>query len=517
MKMFLKFICCLPILCEEGSRPRRGMDFGASVAGAGGTKKNNRMGGCHVTCGHRLKHGEIGALRCTGAKSMACLAYLPGSHIEQASKKSMAYWGVRAKTGHPVKGNPEWVVNIRNHIVCVWEVCDRFIRICPQVAEKELSFMADDVDDYSSHGTEHSSEGRMQRTRLAVAEGGEGDLATLYAAIATFSRGQAILIEKMTKLERAVQTVQFDMTWVRDDMKAVHQVMERIAECFCDAGEAALDVDIGREELPVDDSPVEHWKGKEAAVDIPKPPSLSASRGEGQSGVDNVPAFNDGGHNPGNHIDVAEVDFQIVDVNPGRSVAAMEGRREWEYARVAQPVLRQTPWEETMINIEKEPLEDESLEAEMSCQSTPLQTPAVGRTMWSDFQTAVRDWPPTSVAATGFEEGWVPTKKGRWDTTEYAKDAAGPTTPAAGPTTPAKGGEYGATNLKFWPLRQGDAGGAEGRGLVASTELIGGATRKGGNGTGRGSGRGRGLPLVNPRFHTQVRPPSPSIPIFVCV
>jgi hypothetical protein len=376
------------------------------------------------------------------------------------------------------------------------------MRTCPQVAEKEVSFTSEDVEAYCSQGTEHSSEGRMERTRPAVAEGGEGDMGTLYAAIATISRGQGILIEKMTMLERAVGTVQFDLTWVRDDVKAVHQVMDRIAECFCDAGEGPLDVDTGRDQVPVEDSPVEHWKEKEPAVDITKTGSPSTSRGDGHSGVDNVPVFMDGAHNPGNDFDVAEVDLHIVSANPGGHTAAVDGRREWEYARVAPPVLRGTPCLETMISIYKEPLESETQFLEMSCQSTPVQTPATGRSMWSDFQTAVRDWPPTSAAATGFEEGWAASKKGRWDTIDHGKDAA-----ISAAT--ATGAEYGGANLKFWPLRQGEPGGAERRGVVASTESIGGAARKGGNGTGRSSGRGRGLPLVSPRFHTQVRRVSP--------
>jgi hypothetical protein len=72
---------------------------------------------------------------------------------------------------------------------------------------------ADDGDDIPSYGSEPSSEGRIQSTRLAMAARGSEDMAALFGAIATFARGQAIVIEKLEFLEKAVGTVQFDMTW----------------------------------------------------------------------------------------------------------------------------------------------------------------------------------------------------------------------------------------------------------------------------------------------------------------
>jgi hypothetical protein len=390
-------------------------------------------------------------------------------------------------------GNSECVGSIKKPWYCVWEVCNRFMSNCPQVAEKEQSYTADDGDDYYTDGSEHSSEVRMEQTRLAVAEGGDGDLGALYAAIATFSRGQAILMEKMSLLERVVGTVQFDMTWVRDDMKAVNQAMEKIAGHVRETGEVEADVQRGREGVSVDVSPLEHWKGKELVADIPKPPSPSTTRGDGPSGGDNAPMLDDGGHNADIYIDGTGVNLDIVNSRTGWSGVGIVGRREWEHARAAMPAMCPTPWTDTTISIDKEPLEDESQQAELSCHSTPMPTPAIGRTMWTDFQSAVRDWPPTTAVATEFTEEWVETKKGRWDMTEYAKGADEPVRAAEGP-------EYAELNSNFMPPRRGGPGQKEGRGGAAQTECPGGGSRKGGNGTGRGSGRGRGLPLVSPRF-----------------
>jgi hypothetical protein len=322
-------------------------------------------------------------------------------------------------------------------------------------------------------------------------------------AIATFARGQAIMMERMSSLERVVGSLQFDMTGVRDDMEAVRKAMDKLAGQVCDTRAGAVDAERGREQVSVDVSPLEHWKGKEPVAGSPKPPSPSSTRGYGHSGGGSAPIPNDGVDDAENHTDNTDVNLDIVNSKTGWSGAGILGRSECPLARAAMAGLWSGPWTDTTVSIEKEPLEDDSHQRQMSSQSTPLSTPAIGRTMWTDFQAAVSDWPPTTAAATGFEEGWVAAKKGRWDMTEYAKAVEDP-------IMPGEGAAYAATNFKFLPLRGGEHGRREGGVVPSPTDCNAGGSRKVGNGTGRGSGRGRGLPLVSPRFHTTVRAGSPS-------
>ena len=44
-------------------------------------------------------------------------------------------------------------------------------------------------------------------------------MSTLIATIAALTRGHAIWVEKLTLLEKVVDTVQVNMTWVCDNMK----------------------------------------------------------------------------------------------------------------------------------------------------------------------------------------------------------------------------------------------------------------------------------------------------------
>jgi hypothetical protein len=370
--------------------------------------------------------------------------------------------------------------------------------MCVGYVQQEQALSADDADDISSYGSEPSSEGRMQSTRLAMAASGSGDMATLFAAIATFARGQAIVTEKLEFLEKAVGTVQFDMTWVRDDMKVVHQVVEKMVDTVYNIHDDAVELDRAREQVSLDASPPLPWRGKEQVADIPKPPSASTSRGDAHYADDNLNICNVGRDVAGNFIEDIHAHMPCTDSHTERNNNTVEGRKELEHARDTLPALCLTPWPEPRVTIEQDLLDEESQQIDFSCQSTQLPTPMTGRHMWSDFAAAVRDWPAPSAVGTGLEEGWVPTKKGRWDTMDYGKDMAG-----AGIVAEAATG--GTLNLNTLPEGRGESARQHGRGpMAAPTSAFAAPSSKGANGTGRGSGRGRGLLDINPRFHNPV-------------
>ena len=370
----------------------------------------------------------------------------------------------------------------------------------PQVAEPDPSLAADEADDVSSYGTGHSSEGFMERTRLAVAASEGADIETLFAAIATFSRGQSIVIEKLALLEKVVGTVQFDMTWVRDDMKSVHQVMERIAGHVCNIKETTAEAERLREQVSVDASPPQPCRGKASADDFEKAPSASTTRGEQQRGDDELPNWNADGNEVGSYVEepVALMLNPVTNMNSVTSPAG--GRGDWGYPRVTSPAVTSPLCQQPRVGEERDALEAESQQIQMSCHSTQIPTPLTGRTMWQDFTAAVRDWPPPTMPAMGTEEGWVTTKRGRWDTMDYGKGGVAP--------------ERAAGILDFVPLNLNallethvGATGMRGGRDVELSKGIAGASNNAGSGTGRGSGRGKRLPEVQPRYHTPVRHP----------
>ena len=92
-------------------------------------------------------------------------------------------------------------------------------------------------DECSSYGTHNSYEGDMEKVVDAPIDGVVETLralkasnATMVASIASIVASQGTVVEKLNSLEKAVVTVQFEMTWVRDDMKGVHTIMEKHTE-----------------------------------------------------------------------------------------------------------------------------------------------------------------------------------------------------------------------------------------------------------------------------------------------
>ena len=368
----------------------------------------------------------------------------------------------------------------------------------PQIAELDPALPQDEDDELSSYGTGNSSEGRMENTRDAVAGSEGGDIETLLSAILTFSRGQAIVIEKLALLERVVGTVQFDMTWVRDDMKAVHQVMERLAEDMCDIRDGTAEVERPREQVSVDASPPQAVGGNGDVEDVTKAPSASTSRGEQQYGGEGVPSWITGGNEGGSYLDETQAPLINPCTNMKSSTALVVGRSDWGYALAPSPGATSPPCQQPRVSADKEPMEEESQQIEMSCQSAQIPTPLTGRTMWQDFTTAVRDWPRPTMPPIEREEGWVATKRGRWDLTDYGKGSA-----ALQGATEVE--DIAAANLNAVLERHVGTLQTLGGRDADPSKCIAGSSKNGGNAAGRGYGRGKRLPEVQPRYHTPVR------------
>ena len=113
--------------------------------------------------------------------------------------------------------------------------------------DKEMA--VDDVDECSSYGTEYSRGEEMEAAPNAVGEDKGEPLKALHASIAAINAGQAWILEKLVAMEKQVHTMQFDMTWVRDDMVGVHNVMENIADHVCELRDATAEVERLREQV----------------------------------------------------------------------------------------------------------------------------------------------------------------------------------------------------------------------------------------------------------------------------
>ena len=369
---------------------------------------------------------------------------------------------------------------------------------CPQVAEERRALQADEVEEISSYGSGHSNEGFLQTRTMALPADVVSDLPTLLAGIAGLARGQGIVVERLSYLEKVMGTVQFDMTWVRDDIKSVHQAMDRFGDYVCDVQDEVADVQREREQVSLDGSLRHDMKGKEHVVEFPRPPSASTSRGELQYVGSGLPG-RDACRKDSDIFIQAPQPFQDNIGAQSDMLALIEtGRRSWVYDDDAAPEIGGMPCQQMREGIDKEALEEESQQIEMSCHSTQAPTPVASRSMWEDFTAAIKDWRAPSVGAKEREEGWMSAKKGRWDLTDYGRENADA-------LDAHMVDESVAPNLNFLPDKQMSMRPTRAVGDAATSIAITGASKSGGIGTWRGTASGRRPPSVQPRYHTSVR------------
>jgi hypothetical protein len=212
------------------------------------------------------------------------------------------------------------------------------------------------------------------------------------------------------------------------------------------------------------------------------------------------------------HTDMFEGDTYIpetqafavpADVNMNMPTSIELPRSSWGYSHDVPPAKPSPTVRHTTVSIDRDATEEESQQIEMSCQSTQLQTPMNGRGLLSEFEDAVRDWPAVPDDAIAREEGWVSTKKGRWDLIDYSKGAGEP-----GPVT--KREIENSINLNMPPDRHCAATISLEGGVVGFHETVAAATPHVGTGTNRVVGRYNKLPSLSPRFFEEVRGDSPS-------
>ena len=389
---------------------------------------------------------------------------------------------------------------------------------CPQIDEREQILSGDDDNDCSSFGTAPSSEGFMEALDIRAAASEEGDMHTLIAAIAALSRGQAVVTDKLALLEKLVGAGQIDIAWVREDMKCVHQDIERVFDQVCDIRDAAAEVGRLKEDVSVDASPTPPWNGTSHAPDAPKAPSVSTTFGEPTCDDEDMHHGHGGFDDGGNYTQQTPPYENNPDTRMTRQDSPEAERYEWGYQHQIPHTSSSPPCNQMIVNIDKEPLEEESQQLQMSCQSTQYATPAKDKHMWADFTRAVRDWPPPvvahtavddgavarttvddrAVARTAVDDGWVSTKKGRWDVTVYGKDYS---ETGAGQEVEV----LGNINLNLLPERHEPSPPTQGGFQVAALTCNAGTSTNGTGGRGRGRGRGRRPGAVQPRYHTPVR------------
>ena len=378
-------------------------------------------------------------------------------------------------------------------------------RSSTQIFEEGGSVEGDANDECSSYGTHNSYEGDMEKVVDAPIDGVVETLralkasnATMVASIASIVASQGTVVEKLNSLEKAVVTVQFEMTWVRDDMKGVHTIMEKHTENDTELRDSNAEVVRQLRHECDEGISTEPWKGKgqveEGCEATPRSRPLAKRACTQEEPIgENDGTFADGGYieETQNHSQYVERLTSIASSPEDENVSDWEA----EYAAaLGQSSLCNT---QAQMRLQAHATEEESQQLALSCPSAQPRTRAAGDKVWADFRNAVQKWPPPTPEGHGRQHGWMSTKRGRGSSPDSEHNM----------TDTANGtfnGENSAMNLNEPPEKH----------VLNHTGIVRGHVpgnvdtrnnKRRGRGGGRGNGRGRRPPPMQPRYHSTVR------------
>ena len=357
----------------------------------------------------------------------------------------------------------------------------------------------DDVDDYSSYDTGYSGEEEIEAEAAAVGEDMGEPLKSLQSSIAAMNAVQTRILEKLAAMEKQVLTVQFDMTWVRDGMKGVHNVMENIADHVSELRDVTAEVERLREEVKAEQCAQRVGAEKEHTEDQYESALASAEYGGNDGRAACEVAHDLNSYEPGSYIPETQRLDTNVDMHINVVSSPEEARdSDWGHVRGASLGLTSPPCKQKRGNIVADVDLEETQQVEMLCPSTQMRTPASSRSMWMDFTEAVRGWPAPTSEANGQQEGWISAKRGRGLSPEYRKNRL-----RGGKDLDV--GDEGTLNLNLSPNMHTTTEDLQGREVDAPSKNTTATNKFGGKGAGRGTARARRPPAVQPRYHTPVR------------
>lgn len=281
----------------------------------------------------------------------------------------------------------------------------------------------DNVKECSSYGTDYSEQEEMERTTREELDNMGKAMKTLQASIEAINVVQAVVKDKLASLEKVVLTVQFDMTWVRGDMRGVHNVMEKLVDHVCELRDATVEVERLREQVQANDGAQQTYKGKGHMEGSLESPNARSGHGELGGRDDYEQSPDPTYYEPGSYIEETQRLDNNVEMHINYGSPTEEDKvDDYGYVREASLGLCSPPRKQTKNHIGAEDVLDLSQRMEMSCPNTQPRTTASGQSMWKDFVAAVRDWPTPTRAMNGSGSGRVSAKRGRRSTQDCSQE-----------------------------------------------------------------------------------------------
>jgi hypothetical protein len=286
-------------------------------------------------------------------------------------------------------------------------------------------------------------------------------------------------------LEKVVLAMQVDTTWVREDLRIVHEVVENLADATAELAKVAAETEADRGKRSPSPSPWGPWPEYGGAEESDRARITDMLEEERVHLGEEEP----------NHIQrtgeaLTAIETQMFDMNVGvepnmTGLFDEDGDGGWHDKRAPM----QATSSPTCKQARARDVEDDVDGGLQLTEATPIETRLrphrEGDFMWDDFMTTVRDVPSSDEAGVDAHIGWVSSKRVRGSPkVNRLGDKAH--VPKVG-----KGG-HGNLNLNLSPEGVGGEGG--------NTEMNERGTATGGTGGGRGTGRVKRPPAVQPRY-----------------
>ena len=344
-------------------------------------------------------------------------------------------------------------------------------------------------------------------------------LEEIKSCIAKLDATQRTLVNQLASLEKVVFAGQEDITWVRDDVRVVHEVVDKLSETGSMAQKTVADVaEVPSHSSP--DLPAWGWRLDAATTEPHGMPDTTEFGEEDRVDLgDEEPS-----HIHAAHWEDSEIqETQLPDRNTGmethmhdrysgmdgtgKSIAGQGARHSQHNHVTNERGMGPPPGKQARRHDDADALEYGTTQIVMTVDGTLPGTQAQGHKMWADFATAMRGIEAPALGGGSSSASWVLKKRGRGSEAEQgASDIA--------ETRPEDCAPHGNLNLNMSPegldgremivasahAATGSRG--DGREMIVASAHAATGSRGVGRGSGRGTGRVRRLPQVEPRFRS---------------
>ena len=323
-------------------------------------------------------------------------------------------------------------------------------------------------------------------------------------SLASMDATQRSIVDKLSALEKVVNAVLEDTSWVRGDVRVVHEVVAKLSDHVSVLSNTVATVEgVLEEKSP----PASAWGSWKESAPAPKPGSTQPPSGTQPHSIgedDEEPAGDEERTllHTGTDGYTAIQETQMYENNISMQRNTMSPPEETEDGG----------WDKTLytgrtlsLPTESQPAGDDedwrvlaaSTQVEMTIDCTQSATQAPGRSIWTNLVTTVRDMAGSLQPGENSSEGWVQSKRGRASIGEDGTESnvENMVQNMTGHTN---------LNLNLSPENSDMRHTVRGSGQNSGTRGRGAGSRGGGRGGGRGAGRGKKPPLVQPRYTTKV-------------